>query len=818
MKQLRYLFRKLSQSPTFSVVSILTLAIGIGANTAVFSVVNGVLIKPLPYEDPDRLIGVWHTAPGMGWDEVVQSPALYFTYRDHSELMVDNGMWAGTQVSITGLQDPEQVSAMRVTDGVFPILGVSVYLGRVFTLEDDSPDTPMTAILSHSYWQERFAGDPGVIGEPLIVNGEQREIIGVMPPDLRFMNRDWAIYLPFRFDRGEVFFDNFSYQGVARLKEGVTLEQANDEVARMAPLALEIFPMPPGFSREMLEQVGFGPNLRPLKRDVVGDVGDMLWVLLGTVGMVLLIACANVANLFLVRAEGRQQELAVRAALGAGRGRLARELLGESVALGLLGGAVGLGLAAAGVRLLVRLSPRGLPRLNEIGIDAGVLLFTLATAVLAGAVFGLFPVAKLGAANLVNALKEGGRGGSAGRDRHRVRNALVVSQVALALVLLVGSGLMVRSLQALRDVDPGFRDPEQVLTVRLTVPNGEVEDPLEVTQLHEQVLNGLRQLPGVEAAAMSSSLTMDGNTSMDPIWVEEFLGDPNEVPPLRRFKWVAPDYFSTVGNPLSAGRDFSWDEIWDASPVLIMTENLAREYWDNPADAIGKRVRHSPEAGWREIVGVVGDIYDDGVSQGPVPTVFWPMQQRDFWGEGLRTARSMAFAIRSPRVGSPGLLDEVRATIWSVNANLPLANVRTLEEILDRSMARTSFTLTMLGIASIAAMLLGSVGIYGVTSYIVSQRTREMGVRMALGAQVRDISRLVLRQGLVLAGVGVVIGVVAAFGLTRLMAALLYGVSPMDPVTLIAVSAGVASVALVASYVPARRAAGVNPVEALRFK
>ena len=439
------------------------------------------------------LVGVWHTAPGMGWDLVNQSPALYFTYRERSELFEDTGMWDNNSSSITGLDEPERVSNMYVTDGTFPILRTTPLIGRMFSAEDDSPGTPPTVVLSHRYWQERFGGDSSVLGSSLQIGGTPTEIIGVTRPDLNFLDYDPAIYLPYQFDRGEVFFGNFSYQGIARLKPGVTLEQVNDEMTRMIQITLETFPLPGGFSEEMVHQVGFAPAVRPLKEDVVGNVGSVLWVLLGTVGLVLLIACANVANLFLVRAEGRQQELAIRTALGASRGRLARELLGESLTLGLLGGAAGLALAAAGIRLLVALQPQGLPRLGEIGISPTVLVFTFVLSVLAGLLFGALPIAKISAASLVDSLKEGGRGGSAGRERHRVRNALVVAQVALALVLLVGSGLMIRSFRALSDVDPGFRDPQDVLTLRVTIPTAEVPDAAEAARLHETLL---RRHPG----------------------------------------------------------------------------------------------------------------------------------------------------------------------------------------------------------------------------------------------------------------------------------------------------------------------------------
>jgi len=816
-RDLRHALRKLAASPLFTLIALSTLAVGIGANTAVFSVVHGVLLKPLPFPEPDRLVGVWHTAPGLGWDRVNQSPALYFTYREESQVFDDTGMWDNAQVSITGLEEPEQVAALFVTDGIFPILGVRPEIGRLFSAEDDSPGTAETVLLSHDYWHRRLGGDPEILGRTLTIDGRPREVIGVMPANLHFLDEKPAVYLPFRFDRGEVFFGNFSYQGIARLAPGATLAQAHAEMERMIPMALDRFPMPPGFTKGMVAEVGFAPRPQPLKAEVVGDVGTTLWVLLGTVGLVLLVACANVANLFLVRAEARRQELATRAALGASRGQILRELLLESLLLAVGGGILGLGLAAAGLSLLRSLSPRGLPRIDEIAIDPAVLAFTAGISLFAALAFGALPALRLGTERLFEALKEGGRGSSSGKGRQRIRNALVVSQVALALVLLIGSGLMVRSFHALSNVNPGFVTPEDVLTLRLSIPSAEVEDGLEAARVHETILAKLGQLPGVTSVGMSTSITMDGWDSNDPIFIEDFPVEGDQLPPLRRFKWVSPGYFETMGNPVLAGRGISWGDIHDRDRVVVISEDLARLYWPDPAMAVGRRLKPYPQSPWRTIVGVVGPVRDDGVDQAATPVAYWPMVQESFFRDGEVSAqRSMAYVIRSSRVGTAGFLDEVRAAVWSVNSSLPLANVRTLEEILRRSTARTSFTLVMLAIAAAAALLLGAVGIYGVTSYAVSQRSGEIGVRMALGARRRDVSGLVLRHGLLLAGSGVVAGLVVAAGLTRLMAALLYGISPLDPVTYGAVGGMVTAIALLASVIPARRAAGVNPIEVLR--
>ncbi len=815
-KEIRQTWRRLARAPLFTTVAVLTLAIGIGANTAVFSVINGVLLKPLPFPEPDRLVGVWHKAPGMGIEALNQGPALYYTYREENRAFSESGLWNGDRVAVTGLEKPEQLRVVRVTDGVLPLLGVTPQLGRLFSAEDDSPESPETVILAHGYWKSRFGGEPGILGKSLTIDGKPHEVIGVMRPELVFLDRDPSLYLPYRLDRSKVFFGNFSHRGIARLAPGATLEQANAEVARLIPIAVERYPMPPGFNKGMIEDAKLGPNVRPLKIDVIGNIHQALWVIFGTVGLVLLVACANVANLFLVRAESRQHELAVRSALGASRGQVARDLLGESLWLGLLGGVAGLGLAWLGIELLVALGPEALPRLNEITIDPLVLAFTLGISIFTALLFGAVAALKLGGASLVDSMKDEGRGASAGAGRRRARNLLVVSQISLALVLLVGSGLLLRSFQALNRVHPGFEKPEDVLTFRLSIPSAEVEGAAQVAQTYETLAQRLAQVPGVSSVGLSSSITMDGWDSNDPIFVEERPTASDELPPMRRMKWIGPGYFETMQNPLLAGRAITWADIHTQAPVAVVTESLAKAYWPDPRQALGKRLRGSPTGIWREIVGVAADVRDDGVDRAPTAIVYWPMRMEKWWEADDYVERSMAIALRSSRAGSPELLTEVQQAVWAVNGNLPLANVRTLEEILESSMARTSFTVVMLAIASLTALLLGAVGTYGVTSYAAAQRRREIGVRMALGAGREDVTRLVLRHGLSLAAIGVVVGLAAAAGFTRLLSKLLFGVSPLDPMTYAGVALGVVVVALLASYAPARRAASIDPVETLK--
>jgi predicted permease len=477
---------------------------------------------------------------------------------------------------------------------------------------------------------------------------------------------------------------------------------------------------------------------------------------------------------------------------------------------------VGLGLAYAGIRTLVAIAPEGLPRIQEISIDPIVLLFTLAISLVAGILFGLIPVFKFATPYLAGALKEGGRLSSAGRERHRARNTLVVVEIALAVVLLVASGLMIRTFTAMRRVEPGFTRPDDVLTLRISVPETLIQDPDQTARTHEQIVRRLEQIPGVASVGVSSSITMDGYDSNDPIFVEDFPASADKLPPLRRFKFIGENYFKTMGNRFVAGRDISWADVHAHAPVVIVTDNFAREFWKEPSAAIGRRIRQSPNNPWRTIVGVVADARDDGVVRPAPAIVYWPMVINEYWTEKVWVARNLGYAIRTSRLGSPTLLKEVQQAVWSVNPNLPVANVQTLDEIRADSMAQTSFALVMLSIAAAVAFLLGIVGIYGVISYIATQRTREIGIRIALGAARRDVSRLFLRHGLVLAAIGIAVGVVAAGATTRVMAALLFGVNAVDAITYVAVSLGLGATALLASYLPALRAARVDPADALR--
>jgi putative ABC transport system permease protein len=814
--RLTHILRRLLQLPVFTTVAVLTLAIGIGANAAIFSVVDGVLLKPLPYPQADELVVLDHSAPGINLKSTGAAPFLYYTYREDGRLFEDVAMWTSDTESVTGVAEPEEVRSIIVTDGLLPMLGARPALGRLLSKHDDSPGSDDTMMLSGGYWRTRFGSDPSVIGRRIMVNGKPREVIGVLPDSFRLFDQKPSLILPMQLDREKVHLGQFSYTAVARLKPGRTVEQATVEVARLIPIGLQKFPPFPGFSLKMFEEARLQPSVRLLKADVIGDVGSALWLLMGTIGMVLLIACANVANLLLVRAEGRQQELAVRAALGASRGRIAYELLAESVVLGLVGGVAGLGFAYAAVRMLIALSPGNLPRLDNIAIDGTVMLFALVVSIVAGLLFGAIPVFKYAGPHVAAGLRGGGRTASASRERHRARSTLVVVQVALAVVLLVSSGLMIRTFQALRHVNPGFAKPAELLTLRLSIPPAQVKEPEAVVRMHQAIMDRIAAIPGVASVALTSIVPMTTEGWHDPIFASDKTYEQTQLPPIRLFKFITPGLLKTMGNTLVAGRDFTWEDAYGKRRVALVSENLARELWREPSAAIGKQIRESMSSSWREVVGVVSDERDEGVDKKAPAIAFWPILMDKFEGDEIHVRRTLSYMVRSPRAGSNGFVNEVSGAVWSVNPNLPLASVRTLEEVVGASMARTSFTLVMLAIAGAMALLLGVAGIYGVISYSVSQRTREIGIRMALGAQRGEVTRMFVGYGLRLAAIGIACGLVAAVTLGRVMASLLFETSPLDPATYAGVCLSLAAAAMLASYLPALKATTVNPVTALR--
>ena len=814
-RDIRYALRALHKSPGFTAVAVLTLALGIGANSAIFSVINGILLKPLPYPHPEELIDLHLTAPGVNFPDADPAPFLYFTYREQGRSFQSVGLYSWNTQSVTGLAAPEEAQCLNVTAEVLPILAVQPALGRWFSQNDAAPGSPQTAILAYGWWQSHFAGDRSAIGRHIMINGISHQVIGVMPASFRFLDRDAAFLLPLQFDRTKEFLGGFDYPGIARLKPGVTIEQAAVDVARMIPIALHSFPPQPGLTVKEFEDVRLAPKSRYLSQMLIGDVGKTLWVLMGGIGIVLLIACANVANLLLVRAEGRQHELAIRSALGATRFDIARALLIESVAVGVLAGALGLGLAYGAVRVLISLAPSHLPRLNEISIDPVVILFTFGAALLTGILFGVIPVIKYAGPLIENELRGGGRSATDSRERHRARSALVVAQVALALVLLVGSGLMIRTFQALRSVDPGF-DPRDVLTLRIAIPESQAQDATTVIRLEQGILETIRAIPGVSSAGITTVIPTE-RAGHDLIYARDKSYERG-VPPLRLFKFVSPGLLAAMGNHLIAGREFTWTDTYERRPVAMVSENLARELWQDPQHALGKQIREDLKGPWREVIGVVNDVREDGVQEKAPAAAYFPLLMSDFEGDALAVRRSVSYIVRSKRADSQSLLADLRQAVWSMNPNLPLASVRTLQDIYDKSLARTSFTLVMLAITGVMALLIALVGIYGVISYAVAQRQREIGTRIAIGAQRSDVMKLILTEGMILILIGLSVGLAGSLASTSYLSSLLFGVTATDPLTFSAVILLLAFVALAACYIPARRAVRVDPMVVLRYE
>jgi predicted permease len=819
-----YSLRALRHNPVFAAVSLLTIAIGIGANTAVFSVVNGVLLKPLNYPRAEELVALRQIAPGAaGLADFASglrlSPSMYVTYAEQNRTFQSIGVWATGTANVTGLAEPEQVRTIGVSDGVLQALSVPPVAGRWFSQANQNPRGPESVMLSYGYWQRHFGGDPSAVGRNLMVDSRPREIVGVMPQRFRLVDVDFDVLVPLRFDRGSLILAGFGFQGIARLRPGVSISEANADVSRMLPIWMDSWSNGPGTNPRIYETWKITPVIGPLKQEVIGNVSDVLWVVMGTIGLVMLIACANVTNLLLVRVEARHQELAVRTALGAGWGRIVRGLLVESLMLGLMGGALGVGFAYWGVHLLVALGPANLPRLSEISVDARTLGFALLFSLLSGLLFGLVPALKYVGPRASLSLRSAGRTSSVSRERHRVRNGLVIGQVAMALVLLVSAGLMIRTFQALRTIAPGFTDAPHLQVLRISIPNSLVKDPERVTRMQNDITDKLAAISGVKSVGFASQMPMEGfEAGWDVVFAEDKIYADGAIPPLRLFKFVGPGFFRAAGTRVVVGRDLTWTEIYGNGPVALVSENLAREMWGTASNAIGRRLREYGAMPWHEVVGVVEDVREKGVQENAPEIVYWPAAMNVGTPYPSDTIRTVTFAVRSERSGTANFLDEVRQAVWSVNSNLPLASVRTMQEVYDKSVARTSFTLVMLGIAGAMALVLGIIAIYGVISYAVSQRLREIGIRLALGAQGGDVLGMILQQGAKMALAGVAIGIGSAFGLTHLMRNLLFGVTANDPMTFVTVASLLILVALLACYLPARRAMRIDPLVALRHE
>jgi len=701
---------------------------------------------------------------------------------------------------------------------VLQTLNVPPTVGRWFAQADEDPYGGKTIVLSYGYWQRRFGGDRSAIGRIIQVDAKSMEIVGVMPRGFRLVDRDFDLLIPLALDPANQKLAGFGYNGLARLKPGAQLAQADADIARLIPVWMDSWSNGPGTNPHYYERWRITPGFRSLKQQVIGSIDGVLWVVMATVGLVMLIVCTNIANLLLVRAESRHHEFSIRAALGASRMRLARELLIESVTLGILGGIIAVGVAFAGLRLLVAIGPADLPRLSEISLDARSLSFTLALSVLSGLLFGSISALRYARTEDSATMASTTRTASAGRARHRSRNVLVTAQVSMALILLVSAVLMIRTFAALRNVEPGFADPQHLQTLHIWIPDLLISDPQTVTHIQNNITDKLAAIPGVTSVGFAGAAPME---NVDPNWDEiRVEGKTYEggEPPLRLFNFVSPEYFKTMGTRLVAGRDFTWTDIYDLRPRVIVSENFARESWGSFSAAVGKHLHQFSNSPWQEVIGVVEDVRVHGVDEKAPPIVYWPAMLNNPYAPKptIDAPRFVTFAIRSNRAGTESFLKQVQQAVWSVNASLPLASVYTMQDIYSQSLARTSFTLVMLAIAGAMALALSLIGIYGVISYAVAQRTREIGIRLALGAPKRALRWMFVRSALVLTGVGVVIGLGAAAALMRLMKTLLFGISPLDPVTFLAVPLILSTAAALASYLPACRAAGVDPAETLR--
>jgi predicted permease len=803
-QDLRYGVRMLAKSPGFTAVAIVALALGIGANSAIFSVVNTVLLRPLPYKDPDRLMTVWEEGTLQGFPVNVTSAANYFDWRDQNRVFDGMAVIGRVSLNLTGAGEPERIDGRRVSANVFPLLGVEPQLGRAFLPGEDSPGAGRVVILSHGLWQRRFGGRPDVTGQPLTLNGETYEVVGVMPPHFQFPSRDDQLWVPVAFtpqqaaDRG-----NNSFEVIARLKPGVTREQAESEMDTITARLQQQYP-------DAVKSKG--SVIIPLHEELVGDIKPALLILLGAVGFVLLIACANVANLLLARAAVRQKEIAVRLALGAGRRRLIRQFLTESVLLAALGGAVGLLLALWGVNLLKAFIPKNISQVTAVAVDANVLAFTTGVSLLTGLIFGLAPALQASRFNLNETLKEGGRDSAAGRRGNRLRGLLVVAEVAVSLVLLIGAGLLINSFLRLRSVDPGFR-ADNLLTMRIALPRLKYPDHPRRTAFYGELLSRVAAVPGVRSAAVANwiPLTMQGDTFGISI---EGRPDPGaqEMPDVVT-RVVSFGYFDTMGIELLRGRSFdARQDRADSAPVAIISETMARRLWPGE-DPLGKRIRPGgadPDEEWITVVGVAEDVRQFELTAEPRLQMYLPHAQPSFFVPG--------HLVVSTEVEPMSLAAAVREAVWAIDKDQPVSDIRPMEEIFSESIARQRFSMLLLAVFAGVAMLLGAVGIYGVVSYSVTQRSHEIGVRMALGARSSNVLRLVVGQGLKLALIGVAAGLAAAFVLTRLMESLLFGISATDPATFVAIPVVLVAAATLASYIPARRATKIDPIIALRYE
>jgi len=820
LQNLTYVWRSLRRAPVFTAAVVLTLTVGIGCAVAIFTVVNAVLLRPLPYGHPDRLVDAWHDIPLVSLSRAQQTQGTYLTYRKFATTIEGIALYDDGSANVSdpdGRAEPQRMAVSWTTANLFPLLEVKPALGRAFTDAEDVPKGPNVVMISDGLWHSRFAADRSVLGKKLVVSGKTMEIIGVMPPSFRFPDARTSVWLPKQIDPNDPFPGGFSHYSVARLKPGVTIEAAQKDFARVLPRIVEVSAnLAPGITTKMmLDQAKPKPLLIPMRDDVVGDIRKTLWMVAATAALVLLVTCANVANLLLVRADGRHRELSVRAALGAGQARVIALFFEESAVLAVVSAALGLGAAAVAIKLLVSAAPAQIPRLAEIHIDWMVVVFTIVVAIVVSAACSAIPALRFVRAGSLSGLREGGRGGTVGAQRQRARGLLVAAQMAFALVVLAASGLLMRSFSRLHAVKPGFA-VDGVATVWLSAPNLRYPNDSAVVRFYTQLTERVAQLPGVKDVGITSRLPLEGRgVDMDPVWIEGDEASTKQVPPLEMYTTVDAGYFRAMSIPLIAGRTFDRIDRQHYDEAVISVETAKQFFHDSTGrSAVGKRFRQLPGTPWHTIIGVVGGTRDTSLSAAPTRTVYFP--------ESVSTdtvinqlARTMAIVARTTG-DVAGTTRAIQQAIREFDPTLPTFDARSMRSAADASIAQLSFTMVVLGVAAGVTLILGVVGLYGVIAYVVTLRTRELGVRIALGAQPRAVATMVTMQGLSLSGIGIVVGLGLLVLVGRFLRSFLFEVAPTDPTILASASLILVVFAFLASWIPARRAARVNPLEALR--